>query len=79
MASYCVRCREQVHGKAEDQPHLCHDLVKRLERRRSQTRAVEDILDHAAYERKLGGAQGRRVAAEMIVAVLSQMGVADDV
>ena len=73
MPTYCTRCEEQVHGKAEDQPHLCKDLAKRLARQTKQRDAVLDLMD----ESRLHGWTAEALA-EAIVKKLSQMGVAND-
>lgn len=40
----CDRCRAAVHGRAQDQPHLCKDLAKRLERQTKAVQIVRSIL-----------------------------------
>lgn len=72
MASYCQRCKQQVHSTAEHQPHLCADIQKRLERRNRQVQAVIDILVESSPRNT------EREVAEAIVQKLSQLGVAND-
>lgn len=75
MASYCTRCKQQVHGRPQDQPHLCKDIAKRLARRERQVQAVLDIFDQSKTGLHVDA--GRRCA-EAIVVKLNQMGVIDD-
>lgn len=69
---YCGRCGEPVHGRPEDQPHICADIQKRITRREKQVQAVIDILARP------GRSTDARTVAESIVKKLSQLGVTED-
>lgn len=42
---YCVRCRAELHGTAEDQPHLCADVAARQKRRERMVNETLEIID----------------------------------
>jgi hypothetical protein len=74
---HCVRCGANVHGRPQDQPHLCADIEKRLKRREKQVAAVVEIIDehldaHDVYLKR------PELLAEKIVAGLANMGVEND-
>lgn len=71
----CVRCGEAVFvmpRDADNVPHLCADIRKRLARRERQVAAVEAILREGH-----GSIRPMRDTAEAIVTRLAGMGVAD--
>jgi len=72
---YCDRCKAELHGTAQDQPHLCPDLSKRLARRKRQVDAIIPVIE-AAQERYYMA--DPRPYAEEIVAKLAHLGVEDD-
>ena len=82
---YCDRCQAEIHGTAQDQPHLCPDLSKRLARRKRQVDAIIPVIV-AAQERYVlhveavlsGDMADPRPYAEEIVAKLAHLGVEDD-
>ena len=70
----CTRCGAEVHMSAENQPHLCADIAKRLARREKQIAAVVEILGPG----ELPFGRDINTVAEIIVKKLSEMGVTDD-
>ena len=70
----CTRCHEEVFGlvRTDDDIHVCKDIAKRLARRERQVQAILPMLE--CYEVP----SVRRRVAEMIVAKLAGLGVADD-
>jgi hypothetical protein len=76
MATYCERCKVQVHGLPEHQPHLCADLERRLVRRERQVQAVLSVFSSRGLLD--GYEQTQRDIAEAIVKALSNLGVDSD-
>ena len=69
----CERCNAELHGTAQDQPHLCKDLEQRRKRQQRQINAVTDIL------REYGVGIDRAVrASDDIVRRLNNLGIEED-
>lgn len=79
-ARYCTRCLVELHGTAQDQPHLCADVALRHARREKQVDATLVIMRRYGLVSSLVPQDGdvMREAAEAVVARLANMGVDQD-
>ncbi len=77
MARYeCERCHEVCF--TTNPPHICKDLVRRLERENRQIDAVEKLLNRYLMEPAIAGMSNREIANE-IVKALKNLGLNEDV